>query len=536
MKPDKRTRCAIYTRKSSEEGLEQSFNSLDAQREACAAYILSQAGEGWQLNKTPYDDGGFSGGNIERPALQRLLEDIAAGKVDVIVVYKVDRLTRSLSDFAKIVEQLDAKNVSFVSVTQAFNTTTSMGRLTLNVLLSFAQFEREVTGERIRDKIAASRQKGMWMGGNPPLGYDVKDRKLAINEKEKDTIQHLFSRYLELQSVPALTEELRQQGITSKRWVTATGVNRGGAPFTRGALYHLLRNRVYIGEATHKGKSYPGEHAAIIDQATWMRVQDRITANATSFEKRTAASRIESPLRDLLFDDKGNLMTPSYTSKRKGRYRYYVSQALLQHRKESVGSLARVPAASVEAAVENTLGVVLKGTLRSDFDRADHVGRWKIARRILQRVEVSDEQLRLIIKAEIAKGVIDHRACRNLQGSVASTTDGIAMDAPLKLITLGGEKKIVASNANYNTGEAPDQTLLKALARAWRWRLLLEQGAAHSLPDLAAREGLDVSYVRKILRLAFISPSKIETILRSDAASSPKLAKLQQASIPLAWH
>src|SRR5438874_8187180 len=256
-----RKRCAIYTRKSSEEGLEQEFNSLAAQREACEAYIRSQQHEGWLLARTRYDDGGFSGGNLERPAAQRLLTDIRAGRIDIVVVYKVDRLTRSLADFARLVELFDAQGVSFVSVTQQFNTTSSMGRLTLNVLLSFAQFEREVTGERIRDKIAASKKRGMWMGGVPPLGYEPRDRKLAVVESEAETVRHIFQRYAALGSVLLLQQELEALGITSKRWTSASGRLWGGKPIARGALYLMLQNRVYRGEIMHKDQAYPGEHA-----------------------------------------------------------------------------------------------------------------------------------------------------------------------------------------------------------------------------------------------------------------------------------
>ena len=260
--PTRKMRCAIYTRKSSEEGLEQAFNSLDAQREACAAFVLSQKHEGWTVLPTLYDDGGFSGGTMDRPALQRLLSDIRAGEVDVVMVYKIDRLTRSLFDFAKIVEAFDAQGVSFVSITQQFNTTTSMGRLTLNVLLSFAQFEREVAGERIRDKIAASKKKGMWMGGLPSLGYDVQNRKLVVNEEEAGTVVHIFWRYVELRSVRALQAELDAAGIRSKRRILADGTPFGGQKLSRGALYLMLQNRIYRGDITHKGNAYPGEHPA----------------------------------------------------------------------------------------------------------------------------------------------------------------------------------------------------------------------------------------------------------------------------------
>ena len=275
----KKARCAIYTRKSSEEGLEQAFNSLDAQREACAAFIASQKHEGWTVLPTLYDDGGFSGGTMQRPALRRLIADIEAGQIDVVVVYKVDRLTRALSDFAKLVEVFDRRGVSFVSITQQFNTTTSMGRLTLNVLLSFAQFEREVTGERIRDKIAASKKKGMWMGGMPPLGYDVKNRKLVVNDDEARIVVDIYRRYLALKSVHALRDELADAGITSKRRMRPDGAEYGGQKLSRGALYLILQNRLYRGEISHKGNSYPGEHPAIVDKPLWDEVQAVLAAN-----------------------------------------------------------------------------------------------------------------------------------------------------------------------------------------------------------------------------------------------------------------
>ena len=277
-----KVRCAIYTRKSSEEGLEQEFNSLDAQREACEAYIKSQKHEGWIIIPTLYDDPAYSGGNMDRPALKRLLADIEAGLIDTVVVYKVDRLTRALADFAKIVEAFDAQGVSFVSVTQAFNTTTSMGRLTLNVLLSFAQFEREVTGERIRDKIAASKKKGMWMGGLPPLGFDIQDRKLIVNEAEAETVRHIFRRYCALGSVRELQRELEVGKIVSKARTSSSGAPYGGKPFSRGALYQLLQNKICIGLTTHRGEAYAGEHAAIVDQELWDATQNLLTKNRVS--------------------------------------------------------------------------------------------------------------------------------------------------------------------------------------------------------------------------------------------------------------
>ncbi len=344
----RKLRCAVYTRKSSEEGLEQEFNSLHAQREACEAYVASQRSEGWVLVRDQYDDGGLSGGTLDRPALKRLLSDIEDGLVDVVVVYKIDRLSRSLMDFSKLVEVFDRNEVTFVSVTQSFNTTTSMGRLTLNILLSFAQFEREVTAERIRDKVAASRMKGMWMGGCPPLGYDVKDRKLMVNPKEADSVRWIFARFVEIGSGTALVRELRERGILTKK----------RQPITKGFLYRLLNNRAYIGEAVHKGNSYPGEHEALIDRRTWDKVHAILTESP---RKRAASTRAETPalLKGLLFGPDGAAFSPTHTRKGGRLYRYYVSQTVLRH---GAGScpIARVPANEIEATVIGQLRAVFR--------------------------------------------------------------------------------------------------------------------------------------------------------------------------------
>src|SRR5690349_1278083 len=343
-------RCAIYTRKSSEEGLEQEFNSLQAQREACEAFIDSQRHEGWLCQRAAYDDGGFSGATMDRPALQQLLADITAGRVDTVVVYKIDRLTRSLADFAKIVEILDARGASFVSVTQQFNTTTSMGRLNLNVLLSFAQFEREVIGERIRDKIAASKKRGMWMGGVPPLGYGVQDRKLVMIDREADTVRLIFRRYAELGSVRLLKSELEVRGIKSKSWTSASGRLIGGKPFSRGALYLILQNRIYRGDIVHNGRSHPGGHPPIIDQPLWDAVQAQLASNTA---ERNSGARTGRPslLTGMLFDSDGNPMTPTHAVKKDTRYHYYVSRPLIiqDHAERSIG--LRIPAAEVEQLV-----------------------------------------------------------------------------------------------------------------------------------------------------------------------------------------
>jgi site-specific DNA recombinase len=354
----KRTRCAIYTRKSSEEGLDQAFNSLDAQREACAAFIMSQKHEGWTVLPALYDDGGFSGGTMERPALKRLMADIEAGQIDVVVVYKVDRLTRALSDFAKLVDVFDRCGVSFVSITQQFNTTTSMGRLTLNVLLSFAQFEREVTGERIRDKIAASKKKGMWMGGMPPLGYDINNRKLVVNDAEARTVVDIYRRYLALKSVHALKDELAGAGIRSKRRRRPDGTTYGGQKLSRGALYLMLQNRIYRGEITHKGSSYLGEHPAIIDQPLWDEVQSALAKNRV--ERATGVrAKHRSLLAGMVFDEASERLTPTYSVKKGTRYRYYVSISLITGAGRDRRSGWRIPAGNLEGMVINRLRTFL---------------------------------------------------------------------------------------------------------------------------------------------------------------------------------
>ena len=345
----RKTRCAVYTRKSSEEGLEMEFNSLDAQREAALACIASQKHEGWIPVADHYDDGGISGATMERPALKRLLRDVEAGLVDVIVVYKVDRLSRSLTDFARIVEVFERHSVSFVSVTQQFNTTSSMGRLTLNILLSFAQFEREVIGERIRDKFAASRKKGMWMGGTPPLGYDVRDRKLVVTESEAALVRRIFERFLKTGSALKVAQDLNADGSTTKCWISTSGNRRGGSSFNKGTIYKLLNNRVYVGEAVHKGRAYPGEHDAIVDRATWDKVQSILAENTRTRANRTRA-QTPALLKGMLFGPGGRAMTPTHTRRRGKLYRYYVITDAI---KNGYGScpVPSVPAAEVEAAV-----------------------------------------------------------------------------------------------------------------------------------------------------------------------------------------
>ena len=406
----RKLRCAIYTRKSTEEGLEQEFNSLDAQREACEAFIQSQKHEGWVALPTQYDDGGYSGGTLERPALRRLLDDIRGSKVDVVVVYKIDRLTRSLLDFAKIVEVFDAHRVSFVSVTQAFNTATSMGRLTLNVLLSFAQFEREVTGERIRDKIAASKKKGMWMGGYPPLGYDVKDRKLVVNEAEAVTVRYIFRRYQELRSVRVLEEHLDQAGIVSKRRTAPGGRPYGGKPIARGALYHMLQNRLYRGEIVHKDQAYPGEHTPIIDADLWQEVQTVLAANRVDRAVGNGSHHV-SLLAGLIYDAQGEALTPTHAVKKGVRYRYYVSKGLVTGGTDAARRGQRIPAAHIEALVTGRIRTWLADPVAMlnavQCCRPDAVAQKRLigeaARLAATWQDLNAEQLRAIFRALLTR-------------------------------------------------------------------------------------------------------------------------------------
>ena len=385
----KQVRCAIYTRVSTDQGLEQDFNSLDAQYDASQAYIRSQAHAGWTLVRSKYDDGGFSGGNTDRPALQRLLEDLRAGKVDIIVVYKVDRLTRSLADFAKLVELFDQHGVSFVSVTQQFNTTTSMGRLTLNVLLSFAQFEREVTSERIRDKIAASKRKGLWVGGMAPLGYDTKDRKITINDAEADRVRDIFRSYLKLGSHNLLMADLRNRGIVTKVRSLKTGQTVGGISFTRGPLAYLLRNRFYVGEVVFKGDTLAGEQPAIVDQDLFDAVQAKLNEQINNH--RVSRTKSEALLLGRIYDDRGHKMTPSHVRKRGMKYRYYISSALLQGQAEQAGTVSRIPADEIEA-------LVLK-CVRGHLNESTGIENAPLIHNHVVRVEV-------------AIGPVGHRACQ----------------------------------------------------------------------------------------------------------------------------
>ena len=496
-KPEKALRCAIYTRKSTEHGLELEFNSLDAQREACEAYIKSQASQGWVEPSKRYDDPAYSGGNMDRPALQKLLKDIEAGQVDVVVVYKIDRLTRSLADFAKLVEIFDAKSVSFVAVTQQFNTTTSMGRLTLNVLLSFAQFERELASERVRDKVAASRKKGKWTGGSVPLGYDVKDKKLVVNPTEAKTVRTIFTRYLALKSFQKLIDELNDKGIVTKRR-PLTDKTVGGIPFTYGPLAYLLRNRTYLGETGHGGHWFSGEHEPIIARGIFDEVQRLLKMNSAG--RRGRRHRSGALLTGLLFDDRGNRMSPSYSTKRGARYPFYVSSALLRGRKSLAGNVSRVPAAEIEAAVM----IALRTHLQNDND-ADLTPRSLVERKIA-RVVVQEKRLTITLKG---------------------TNDAMPIIVPWSPAT----KRNLVQIEGADTGAVAlaNLQLIQTVVRARTWLQLLRNGTYDSVEALATAVKLHPKVIRSRIQFAFLAPVITTAILNRKQPAAFSLRHFDRA-------
>jgi site-specific DNA recombinase len=490
--------CAIYTRKSTEHGLELEFNSLDAQREACEAYVKSQAHEGWQAVSQRYDDPAYSGGSLERPALQQLLTDIDAGRVNVIVVYKIDRLTRSLADFAKLVEIFDKKGVSFVAVTQQFNTTTSMGRLTLNVLLSFAQFERELSSERVRDKVAASRRKGKWTGGGVPLGYDVIDKKLVINPAEAKTVRYIFKRYLDLKCLRLLNEDLNDQGIVTKRRVNNNSNQTTGRSFTYGPLAYVLKNRTYLGEIGHKGERFAGEHDAIIDQATFDQVHGLMKVNSVT--RRQKRSNDDALLTGLLYDDRGNRMTPSFSTKRGVRYRFYVSSALLSGRKNEAGSVTRVTASDLESSIISAL--------RARFAHSADLNDQELIDVQVERIVLGQTNILITLKTRDATGnLIEH-----------------ARSQP----SACPRARIETDNCK-SSGE-PDISLIHALARAHLWLKALSDGTYQSIEELANVAKWNPKVIRKVLRLAFLAPDITEAIILGSQPKSLSVSELQNIS------
>ena len=550
-----RQRCAIYTRKSSEEGLEQEFNSLAAQREACEAYIRSQRDEGWVLAKTRYDDGGFSGGNIERPALQDLLADIRAGRIDIVVVYKVDRLTRSLADFGRLVELFDAQGVSFVSVTQQFNTTSSMGRLTLNVLLSFAQFEREVTGERIRDKIAASKKKGMWMGGNVPLGYDANERTLVINSAEAVTVRRIFALYRELGCVRRVKEEADRLGFKTKRSTTTNGTERGGKAFSRGHLYTLLSNPIYTGQIAHKGELHPGQHPALIGDEIWTVVRNQLAANAGDHQRKVKATE-PSLLTGLLVDARGERLTPSHAVKKGRRYRYYVSAALITDAGTDRAQGWRLAAREIEDAVIRVLADALTSP-QSLVERFGAAGmRSDQLRKLLGRAALmaaalsgSPREQAKLVRELVEKIIVDEttiiiklRRGLLLGGDVPSSASEAARDSAVELTAAVAFKRRGAETKLALPGLTPqkhrsrcDPALIKAIARGRAWFEELATGRARSLQELAKRDGISRRYIRRLVGLAFLSPELVEVILQGRQPVELTATRLTELDLPLDW-
>ncbi|NVD45338.1 recombinase family protein [Qipengyuania atrilutea] len=507
-------RCAIYTRKSSEEGLDQSFNSLHAQREACEAYVLSQTSEGWEALADHYDDGGFSGGNAERPGLQALLTDIEAGRVDIVVVYKIDRLTRSLADFARIVEIFERNECSFVSVTQSFNTTGSMGKLMLNVLLSFAQFEREVTGERIRDKIAASKAKGMWMGGIPPLGYDPPtdgSRTLKVVPDEAGRVRHIFARYLELGSVHALQRDLEGRQIHSKLHITAKGRRMGGLPFSRGALFHLLRNRIYLGQITHKGEIYEGAHDAIVSEELFDWLQARLNAQVRRHRSKAARRISKAPLTGKLFDASGEPMSPTTSRGKSGRsYRYYVSASLQQGRKSSeLHMVQRVSAPEIER--------VIAEAVRRWMPTADD------AFAIVRSASLSERGLQVTIGALRVADIAVRLS--NDEAVLDRSANAITILLPIRFASRGSKQKIVPATSRP---PQPDQVLIFALRKA---HAMVRTERGLPILDVAPSSPYD----RNIFRLAFLAPDIQRAILDGRQPLHLNLEAFKKIAIPLAW-
>lgn len=502
---EKLVRCAIYTRKSTERGLELAFNSLDAQREACEAYIRSQQGLGWKAVPQRYDDPAYSGGSLERPAVQRLLKDIEDGRIDVVVVYKIDRLTRSLADFAKLVDIFDARAISFVAVTQQFNTTTSMGRLTLNVLLSFAQFERELSSERVRDKVAASRKKGKWMGGTPPLGYAVKDKKLIVNQQNADTVRYIFKQYLETRSLQNLILKIDMDKLTRENKSQNNSQKVAKAHFSYGALAYLLKNRVYIGEAGHKGNWHPGEHEAIVDRKLFDGVQLLLKTN--SVERKNRRTKNQALLTGKLFDIQGNRFTPSYTIKNGVRYRFYVNSALLRGRPNEAGSIRRISAIELEEMISKTL--------QNKFNQPNAT----VSALIEDYIE------RIILKRNVIEIIL-------MPSKRSPNGDGNILN--LRWSHLNKNALATIETDKCAKQAMPDPRSIQAIARSHVWLDLLSTGTFKSVSALAKSIDMDVRSVSNGLRLAFLSPEITQAIFKDSRFVNANLAGIQN-ELPLSW-
>jgi DNA invertase Pin-like site-specific DNA recombinase len=526
----KLARCAIYTRKSSEHNLDLAFTSLDAQREACEAYIKSQAHEGWRMIPGRYADGAFSGASLDRPALQRLSADIRAGTIDIVLVYKVDRLTRSLSDFAKLIELFDAHDVSFVSVTQSFNTSSSMGRLTLNVLLSFAQFERELIGERVRDKIAASKRKGIWVGGPVPLGYAAVGKKIVVVPVEAAAVRTIFTRYLELGSVRALAQDLDRRGIRSKPRRLSDGRTIGGGRFGVGALAHLLKNRFYIGEVVYGGDVHRGEHEPILDSALFAAVQGKLAAQAVARRCRLRGS--PALLTGRIFDGCGNRMSPTHANKGGARYRYYVSQAVLQKKPRAPGPVSRVPAPDLEAlvvaALRNHLTTSGAGPPLPDSDR-------DLVERHVERVTLTANHVELRLRqiVEQVQELDAHDGASTSSQPAITTIKTIAI--PWTNPVPAAVKGIIHVPA-HNTPIKPGgrEALLIAIAKARNWINDLAHGRVASFAVIARREGKVERHIRLLAPLAFLSPRIVSALLDGTAPADLTVMALVRA-LPYSW-
>jgi site-specific DNA recombinase len=550
-------RCAIYTRKSSEEGLDQDFNSLEAQREACEAYVRSQAHEGWTFLADHFDDGGFSGGNMDRPGLTRLMQKVRKGEIDIIVIYKIDRLTRSLMDFAKLAEAFDKHEVSFVSVTQQFNTTTSMGRLMLNVLLSFAQFERELTGERIRDKFAASKRRGMWMGGPIPLGYDVKNRGLVVNAAEAETVRAIFRLYLETGSVRLLQQAVENAGLRTKSYIARSGRGMGGQPFTRGHLYKILSNPLYIGDVSHKGERHKGQHEPIIERTTWDKVQSSLADNTQGTRSRANAKE-PSLLAGLLVDEHGNKLIATHTVKDGKRYRYYIiRKPSAPSSQASTAIRFSLPASETERAVivaivgflrDNdrveaalSIGSSEPHVLRQANDNSRHLAKeLELALPSQQRMVMRDLVQRVIIRSSFLSIAIDSEALSTRLLSMGerriTNEDPVIVESPIGTVKRGVESLPIVDDFNDTTNGVLNEALVRAIACGRAWFDEIVTGEATSFGAIADRVGVQDRYVSRLVDLAFLAPTLVESVLSGSQRSGMTVTSLTIGQdIPAVW-
>lgn len=541
----KTVRCAIYTRKSTEDGLEQDFNSLDAQREASLAYIKSQHHEGWRAIKKMYDDGGISGATLNRPAIKQLIKDVETGQIDTVVVYKVDRLTRSLADFSKLIELFDKHNVSFVSVTQQFNTTSSMGRLTLNVLLSFAQFEREITSERIRDKIAASKKKGMWMGGLPPIGYDIQEKKLVINETEAKTVRQIYSLYLELENVRLVKEECDRFSIRTK--VRYYGdKKKGGTRLSRGHLYSLLKNPLYVGKVKYKNELYDGQHDAIIDLALWEDVQNILNSHAIDRKRDYNQTQINL-LRGMIYDEDKNLLKTNYTIKGGKKYRYYIAE---------VKGGWRIPAITLECAVDKIIRDWLNNeqklyklfvpllenrsdlyqsiinaaqTFAEEIRQMDLCKKEKTFKNLIKQIYINKKNITLSLSSQEMferLQISDHK-------NQFDETEVISITSPHTMKQRGIEKKIILPGENKTN---KDPKLMALVARSHRWFQNLKDGQVKNIVEIAAKENIDDGDVSRFIQFAFLSPEIVTSIFEGKQPADLTSEKLKRlGSLPHSW-